>query len=95
MPQIFQRQAETFLERKGTEQEDAELSPEICSEQRALQIILWRVVVELESMIEDLELKFHFPAQPVSGKDTFFCVCFLSSQGKIAALAIYFSKQFC
>ena len=34
MPQIFQRQAETFLERKGTEQEDAELSPKRFAQSR-------------------------------------------------------------
>lgn len=42
---IFQRQAEAFLEREEAEQEDAELSPKRFSEWRALQIILWRVVL--------------------------------------------------
>lgn len=60
---------------------------------RALQIILWRVVLESERITEDLAVKLPF-LQSLSGNGaSLFCVCFFSFHGKISGLAIHSTSK--
>ena len=69
------------------------VSKEICSEQRALQIILWREVIEQKESLKTWCLGFLPGSVSVWKWHSLFCVCFISFQGKISALAIYSSTN--